>query len=159
VSLVAAFLTVAVVAVCFAGHFYQAQHAAAARLRPAVAVLSQPGPVATATPATAEATWPLPNGTHRSGALTTVTAPGIYNAPAGTSLPVWLDRSGEPAVPPLSLDDMILTALVAGFSIAAGAAVVLTLCYHLCRIVLDRRRLARWESAWATIGPQWTSRR
>jgi hypothetical protein len=26
-------------------------------------------------------------------------------------------------------------------------------------VVLDQRRLARWEHAWALTGPQWTSRR
>jgi hypothetical protein len=36
---------------------------------------------------------------------------------------------------------------------------VLTLCYTCCRTVLDRRRLAGWESAWAAVGPRWTSHR
>jgi hypothetical protein len=54
---------------------------------------------------------------------------------------------------------MVLTALLAGVTVTAGAAVVLILCYHLCRMVLDRHRLARWESAWAATGPRWTSRR
>ena len=40
-----------------------------------------------------------------------------------------------------------------------GAALVLFLCYLLCRMVLDRHRLARWESAWVTVGPRWTTRR
>jgi hypothetical protein len=53
---------------------------------------------------------------------------------------------------------MILTALFAGFSATAGAAVVLGICYRLCRTALDRHRLAGWESAWAAIGPRWTSR-
>jgi len=26
------------------------------------------------------------------------------------------------------------------------------------RRVLDRRRLAHWEAAWAAVGPQWTKR-
>src|SRR5215831_2117486 len=50
--LTAAFLTAAVTAAWLAGHLYQSQHAAAAGLRPVVAVLSQPGPMA-ATPAAA----------------------------------------------------------------------------------------------------------
>ena len=99
VCLVAAFLTAAVAAACFAGHLYQSEHTAAAGLRPAVAVLSQPGPAATAQTAAAGARWRLRNGTERSGTLTTVTAPAIYGAPAGTSVQIWLDRSGEPAAP------------------------------------------------------------
>ena len=43
VALSAAFVTAAVVAAFLAGHIYQSQRAAAARLRPTVAVLSKPG--------------------------------------------------------------------------------------------------------------------
>jgi hypothetical protein len=34
----------------------------------------------------------------------------------------------------------------------------LLVCYGLCRLVLDRRRLAAWESAWSLTGPRWTTR-
>jgi len=161
VSLAAAFLIAAILVICFAGHLYHAQHTAAVRLRPTVAVLTQPGPVGvgTATTAAAGARWRLPSGTERTGALTTVTAPAIYYAPAGTSVQIWLNRSGEPVAPPPSPDDLILTALCAGFTATASAAAVLMLCYYLCRMALDRHRLARWESAWAAVGPQWTSHR
>jgi len=157
--LAAAFLTAAVAAACFAGHFYRSEHAATARLRPVVAVLSQPGPM-TATPgAGAGARWRLPDGTQRSGTLTTATAPTIFYAPAGTSVRVWLDRSGEPEAPPPSPADMILTALAVGLITTIGAALVLTICYQVCRTVLDLHRLRRWESAWAAVGPRWSSRR
>jgi hypothetical protein len=72
---------------------------------------------------------------------------------------VWLGHSGQPLAPPLSWFDMIATALLASFVTIAGAAVVLILCYLLCRAALDRHRAARWESAWAAVGPRWTSRR
>jgi len=158
-SLAAAFLIAAIAAICFAGHLYQTQHTAAARLRPTVAVLTQPGPLDAATAGTAGARWRLPNGTERSGTLTAVTAPAIYYAPAGTSVQVWLNRSGEPVDAPPSPEDMILTALCVGFTTTVAAAVMLVLCYYLGRMALDRHRLARWESAWAAVGPQWTSRR
>jgi hypothetical protein len=54
---------------------------------------------------------------------------------------------------------MIFNAVLAAVSAAVGAAVVLLISYGLCRFVLDRRRLAAWESAWAMTGPRWTSRR
>jgi hypothetical protein len=157
VALVAACLAATVASVCFAWHLYQSERLKAARMRPVVATLSQPGPVA-AVSLSAVARWRLPNGTERSGVLTTVTAPAINNAPAGASVRVWLDRSGEPEAPPPGPGVMILTALFAGFGATAGAAVVLGVCYWLCRTALDRHRLARWESAWAAIGPHWTSR-
>jgi multisubunit Na+/H+ antiporter MnhC subunit len=157
--LTAAFLTAVVVAACLAGHLYQSQHAAAARLRPDVAVLSQSGPMAATPAAAARARWRLPDGTQRSGTLTTTTAPAISYAPAGTWVQIWLDRSGEPEAPPPSPIEVILTALIAGFATTIGAALVLTLCYHGCRMVLDLHRLRRWESAWAAVGPRWSSRR
>jgi hypothetical protein len=159
VSLVAAFLTAAIAAACLAWHLYQSEQAAAAGLRPAVAVLSQPGPAAMTPAAAVEARWWLPNGTERSGTLTTVTAPAIYHAPAGTSVQIWLDHPGQPAGPPPSPGDMIFSALIAGITATAGAAVVLTLCYTFCRTILDRHRLTGWESAWAAVGPRWTSHR
>ena len=159
VCLVAAFLTAAVAAACFAGHLYRSEHTAAAGLRPAVAVLSEPGPVTTTPAAAVGARWRLPNGTERSGTLTTVTAPAIYHAPAGTSVQIWLDRSGEPEAPPPSTAGMIFSALLAGITATAGATVVLILCYIFCRTLLDRHRLAGWESAWAAIGPRWTTHR
>jgi hypothetical protein len=159
VVLAAAFLTAAVVAASFAGHLYRTEHVVAARLRPIAAVLSQPGPQALTSAPEARARWRLPNGTQRSGTLTTVTAPAIYGAPAGASVQIWLDRSGQPEAPPPSPIDIVLNALLAAVTVTAGAAVVLILCYHLCRMVLDRHRLAGWESAWAATGPRWTSRR
>jgi hypothetical protein len=155
----AAFLVASITAASFAGHLYRSEHAAAARLHPTTAVLSQPGPVAGSRTAAARAKWRLPSGTQRSGPLTPVTAPAIYCAPAGASVRVWLGRSAEPLAPPLSPGDMAFNALFAGLTITAGAAVALILCYLLCRMALDRHRLARWESAWAAVGPRWTSRR
>jgi hypothetical protein len=157
VTLAAAFLVAIAAAVCFAGHLYQSERAAAARMRPAVAILSHPGPVA-AVSTSAVARWRLPNGKERSGILTSVTAPAINNASIGASVQVWLDRAGEPEAPPPGSGVMILTALFAGFSVTAGAAVVLGVCYRLCRTALDRHRLAMWESAWSAVGPRWTSR-
>ena len=158
ICLVAAFLTAAVAATCFAAHICQSQRAAAARLRPAVAVPSQPGPVASRAPA-ARANWQLPNGTGHWRSLTAVTAPAIGNAPAGASVQPWLDRSGKPLAPPPSPGDTIFMALLVGIIPTAGAIVVLILCYRLCRKVLDRHRLASWELAWEVTGPRWTSRR
>jgi hypothetical protein len=158
VLLLAAFVTASVLAASFAGHIYRSEHAAVARLRPAVAVLSRPGAAGSQTTAAA-ATWLLPDGAERSGMLTSVTAPAIYDAPAESSVKIRLDHSGQPVAPPPSWYDIIATALLASVVTIAGAATVLILCYVLCREALDRYRAARWDSAWAAVGPQWTSRR
>jgi hypothetical protein len=46
--------------------------------------------------------------------------------------------------------------MAAGAVCAAG--LVLAICYWLCRLALDRRRLAAWTSDWSMTGPGWTTR-
>ena len=161
VVLVTAFLAVIALAVLLAGHVYQSQHAAAARLRPTVAVLSEPGPVvisAFAPTPPVQATWWLADGSERSGSLTVGIAPAILDARAGATVPVWLNRSGDPQPPPPGQDGMVANALIIATIFSAGAGALLTLCYWLGRLALDRHRLARWGQAWAATGPRWTSR-
>ena len=161
VVLSAALLVAVAVAAVLGTHTYQSQRAASASLRPAVAVLIQAGPFygSVARIGQAEARWRDQGGGKRSGVLTTVSAPGIVGAAAGARIPVWLDRSGQPVAPPRSRAAMVLNALAKGTAAAGGAGVALLICYVLCRLALDRRRLAAWESAWSLTGPRWTTRR
>jgi len=151
---------VAVAAAAIVGmHMYQSQQAAV-RVRPAVAVLVQPGPPAGSFPRVgqAQAHWESPGG-ERSGVLTTVTVPAISGAAAGTRVAVWLNPSGQPAAPPAGPAVMIIYALVTGAAVAGVAGVALLIAYALARHALDRRRLAGWEIAWARTGPSWTIQR
>ena len=160
--LTAAFLAAMAVASVLGAHTYQWQHAASAGLRPVVAVLSQAGPLfygSLGQPGQAEARWRDPGGSEQSGLLTTATAPGITGAAVGARIPVWLDRSGQPVVSPGGQVAMIVNALAPSTTVAGGAGISLLVCYGLCRLVLDRRRLAAWESAWSLTGPRWTTRR
>jgi hypothetical protein len=54
---------------------------------------------------------------------------------------------------------MIVNALAPSAEVAGGAGLALLACYGLCRLVLDRWRLAAWESSWSLTGPRWTTRR
>lgn len=162
VVLTAAFLVAMAVASVLGVHTYQAQRAASAGVRPVVGVLSQAGPLSYGSMAQlgeAEARWRDPGGREQSGVLTTATAPDILGAAAGARIPVWLDRSGQPVAPPGGQVAMIVNALAPSIGVAGGAGMTLLLCYGLCRLVLDRRRLAAWESAWSLTGPRWTTRR
>jgi hypothetical protein len=154
-----AVLGVAVAVAAIVGmHTYQSQQAAA-RLRPAVAVLVQPGPPAGSLPRVgqAQARWPAPGGGERSGVLTTVTVPAISGAASGTRVAVWLSPSGQPAAPPAGSAVMIIYALISGAAVTGLAGVALLIVYALVRHVLDRRRLSSWETAWARTGPSWTA--
>ena len=161
VALFAAFGAAVVIACIFGTHTYQVQRAATAGVRPATAVLLQDGPSADSLGRVgqAEARWPVPGSGERSGVLTTATAPDIAGAVAGARIPVWLNRSGQPAGPPADLVVMIIYSLVAGAMVTALAGMALLLAYALCRVALNRRRLAAWESAWNRTGPTWTTRR
>ena len=161
VALSTALLVAVAMAAVLGTHAYQSQRAASAGLHPAVAVLIQAGPFYGNVThiGQAEARWRDRWGGKRSGVLTTVSAPGILGAAAGARIPVLLDRSGQPVAPPRSRVAMVLNALVKGAAAAGGAGVALLICYVLCRLALDRRRLAAWESAWSLTGPRWTTRR
>ena len=160
-ALMAAFVAAFVVAALLAAHVYRSEQATAASLRETVAVLSWPGAI-TETPilheATAMATWRMSDGAARTGLLTTDVVPGIYGERAGATVQLWLGRSGDPAPPPQGATGMAVGATMAGLAIVVLAAAVLAFCYRLCQRGLDRRRLANWSSAWAVIGPRWTSR-
>jgi hypothetical protein len=157
VVLTAVFGVAVAVAAIVGMHTYQSQQAAV-RVRPAVAVLAQPGPPAGSFPRVgqAQARWESPGG-ERSGVLTTVTVPAISGAAAGTRVAVWLNPSGQPAAPPPGPAVMIIYALVTGVAVTGVAGVALLIAYALARHALDRRRLAGWETAWARTGPRWTT--
>jgi hypothetical protein len=157
--LLAAFLASLLAAFSFGAHIYQSQLASMARLHPVVAVLSQNGPSdSLAGVGQARARWRAPGGRQQSGLLSTVTAPGIWEAAAGARIRVWVTSSGEPVAPP-NQTAALFSALLVGWWIVGGSGLVLFICYRLCRFGLDRRRLRDWESEWALIGPRWTSLR
>jgi uncharacterized iron-regulated membrane protein len=158
--LAAAFLAAVAGASLVGTNLYQAQRAADAGLRPATAILIQGGPDSKLT-SSGEllARWPAPGGRERSGVLTAVDTPAIINTAAGTRVPVWLNRHDQPSVPPSGQTILVTVAVLAAVMTAAGATLALLICYGLCRVALDRRRLAAWESAWASTGPRWSSYR
>ena len=99
------------------------------------------------------ARWTAPDGQERAGRI-----PVNSRLAAGRTVRLWVDTAGSPTGPPLSHGAAVASeALAAAFaSVALGA--VLWWLAGAGRWVLDRRRLAAWEAAWAAIGPQWTWR-
>jgi hypothetical protein len=159
-TLVAAFGVAVAAASILGTHIYRWQRAGAARLYPAVAVLARTGPVDNlGGNEEAWARWRAPDGRRLSGTLTMVNAPGIWDATAGSPVRVWMTRTGEPAAPPPGGALLIFNAVLVAVWAACGAGMALAFCYWMSRRVLDRRRLAAWEAAWALTGPRWSSRR
>jgi hypothetical protein len=159
--LLVAFLGAIAGAFFLGGHIYTRERAEAALLHQGTAVMTQHGPYNTALNGAGNATarWHAPNGQPRSGVLTTVTTPGIWGAEAGQRVQVWLTPAGQPVSPPPGSTEVMFTAIVIAISAVCGTGAVLFGGYGLTRLLLDRRRLAAWESAWELTGPQWTPRR
>ncbi len=100
------------------------------------------------------ARWTQPGEHARLGEV-----PAPPGSRPGTRLPVWADRSGPVAGPPLTSDVITARVIAARTLAVAGLAAVLLGVARAARSLLDRRRLAAWEAAWTSIGPQWTRRR
>jgi hypothetical protein len=85
---------------------------------------------------------------------------GDIPAPAGTRqgavVALWLNRAGKVQAPPLTAGGARNRVVVAVLFALAALAMLLTVLALVIRWVLDRRRIAGWESAWLSVGPQWS---
>ena len=99
------------------------------------------------------ARWTTPDGQARTGRI-----PVSTSMAAGRTVRLWVNAAGSPAgLPP---NHRLVPALEATAAVIATVALgIMLLCLAWAgRWVLDRRRLAGWEAAWAAVGPQWTRR-
>ncbi len=100
------------------------------------------------------ARWTAPDGARRTGPVTA--PPGT---PAGRTVTLWVDASGQPTGAPLQPAQVTGHALGAAVIAAAAVASALVCLGVLARWVLSRRRLAAWGAEWQAVGPRWTSSR
>jgi hypothetical protein len=91
----------------------------------------------------ARATWPLADGTRRSGVVDA--SPGTA---AGSEVPIWLDRAGNPTAAPMTRDDALGLGVGIAMAVWFGVVAVLGLLGWLVRVVLDRRRAGEWTREW-----------
>jgi hypothetical protein len=75
---------------------------------------------------------------------------------AGSKQAVWLNKAGQPQMPPLTPGQVWDRAAADTLMTLAGLAALLTVTCLLARRVLYRRRLASWELEWLTVGPLWS---
>jgi len=100
-----------------------------------------------------KARWPVPGGAVRTGY---VQAPA--GSRAGRTEQVWLGRSGWPTAAPWPRGQVQGWVLMMAILAPAMLALVLLAVMGVIGHILDRRRLASWQQAWAAVGPQWTQR-
>ena len=139
------------------GHVAAAGQRAARSWRqvPAVLVRGAPLPAVEGVFGTSwvKARWTAPDGHQRVGRI-----PVSTSLAAGRTVQLWVDTAGSPtAAPPRYGAPVASEALVAVLATAALGTVLWWLA-GAGRWMLDRRRLADWEAAWAAVGPQWTWR-
>jgi hypothetical protein len=75
---------------------------------------------------------------------------------AGSTMTVWVNRAGRVVPPALTVGQVRTEVAAYTLPILGALGILLAAATCLARTVLDRRRLARWESAWLSIGPQWS---
>jgi hypothetical protein len=98
--------------------------------------------------------WTGPGGRRLTGRVPV--APGTL---AGQRLRIWVNRSGQPTGAPLPAAELVRRVIGAQVLAPAGLAVLLFGVGGLVRWLMNRRRLAAWETGWATTGPRWTRHR
>ena len=99
------------------------------------------------------ARWTAPDGQVRAGDI-----PVEVGLAAGRKVRLWVDAAGTPTDVPLTHRAVLARAATAA-AVATAALLAVLACLALAgRWLLDRRRLADWELAWAIVGPQWTQR-
>ena len=121
---------------------------------PAVLLQAAPGPMMSDNGANSWLVW-TPARWTAGGQTHVGSVPAPAGTSAGTTVPVWLDRAGNVQVPLTSIGarDRIMLAGALALAVLAAFLAGLTL---LVRRILDRGRLAGWEAAWLSVGPQWS---
>jgi hypothetical protein len=132
----------------------QAQHASyrevkATLLDAAAGVGTYPAAIAPA----ADASWTAPDGQAVKGVI-----PTPANAPAGSTVLVWTDRSGH-LVTPLQPGTVGARESIAAAGVVTGLGAVLIVTGTLARWMLNRRAMTAWDVDWLATEPRWTSRR
>jgi len=160
-AVIAVFLILAPFIAGAAGQLVRADNAAARQVTrswhqvPAVLLQAAPGPMMSGNGSNTWLVW-TPARWTADGRSHAGSVPAPSGTRAGASVPVWVDRAGDvqaPPVTPAGARDRVmigmLVVLIAFALLLAGLAV-------LGRRWLDRRRLAGWEAAWLSVGPQWS---
>lgn len=99
------------------------------------------------------ATWLGPDGQGHVGHV-----PASPGARAGTSVAIWVDRSGRVVEPPMSAAAAEDEALVAGCVIFLGIVIAGLSVHLVVQALLTRQRNRRWEAGWQAVEPLWVSR-
>lgn len=80
------------------------------------------------------------------------------NATEGSTVMVWIDRSGALTGPPAPAATVADQVLLAAVYAPVALAMVSLAAWACAALILDRRRMAAWDADWSETEPQWTGR-
>src|SRR5262249_20467667 len=123
----------------------------------AVLLRSAPAPAAFAS-GLYGGTWVRARGTAPDGRPRTGEIGGTPGIAKDQPLPIWVAQAGLPTGPPLTHRAVVARTILAAALAPVVLAIVLGFLAGVGRWILDRRRLAGWDAAWAPVGPPWTKR-
>jgi hypothetical protein len=103
--------------------------------------------------AEAQGRWKAPDGQVRTGEVFVGSV-----APAGSTVMVWVNQSGQLTDSPLQHSQVTGRAVIAQVLAVTALAVMLIIIGWAARWGLDRRRLAAWDAEWLATERRWSSR-
>jgi hypothetical protein len=106
---------------------------------------------ATSSPVVVAASWRDRAGVEHAGSVSV--PQGLQ---AGSTVPIWIDRSGSAVPPPTSRDDALLCGVVAAGLVLGAAASVLACVWALVRQATLAYNCGCWEREWRAVEPVWT---
>jgi hypothetical protein len=112
-----------------------------------------PGHVTQKLTAKVDASWLLPSGATRMGQVD-----ADKGLRVGAHVPVWLDRDGNLASPPLTGADATGAGVMALLRTLLLGVVSLMIVFLAARLGLNRYRIAGWHRDWAKVEPLWSRR-
>lgn len=128
-----------------------ADHQVTAVLLAAAAGTGAPDPYSTVQTTWVMARWELPGLPVRSGE---VLAP--VGSPAGSTIRIWVDRTGAISDPPADQRDVSAEVTIAVMFTCMASLFLLFGSAALAGQALNRRRLETWDAEWRSIGPRWS---
>jgi len=78
--------------------------------------------------------------------------------PAGTPVPIWVDRAGAVTTASVGRADAVRDATFGATATAVPTLLVLAAVWALVHLAVGRANLARWQSEWARVEPRRSGR-